>query len=165
MNIVVILAILAGLFVVVGLTEPLADRLRLPATVVLAALGIGIGTGAGWLYFTPLTNTFNEAALAIMTLPISSEVFLYVFLPTLIFQVALTINLRRMLDDWVPILTLAVVAVLVATVMIAVALQPFSGLPLIGCFLIGAIVSTTDPSAVVSIFRATPAPQRLARIV
>ena len=165
MDIVVILAVLAGLFVVIGLTEPIADRLRLPATVVLAALGIGIGSGAAWLYFTPLTHTFNEAALAIMTLPISSEVFLYVFLPTLIFQVALTINLRRLMDDWVPVLTLAVVAVLVATVMIGVALQPFSGLPLIGCFLIGAIVSTTDPSAVVSIFRATPAPQRLARIV
>ena len=165
MDIVVILGVLAGLFVVVGLTEPLADRLRLPATVVLAALGIGIGLGAGWLYFTPLTNTFNPAALAIITLPISSEVFLYVFLPTLIFQVALTINLRRMMDDWVPILTLAVVAVLVATVFIGVALQPFSGLPLIACFLIGAIVSTTDPSAVVSIFRGTPAPQRLARIV
>ena len=165
MDIAVILAILAGLFVVVGLTEPIADRLRLPASVVLAALGIGIGAGAAWLYYTPLTNTFNEAALAILTLPISSEVFLFVFLPTLIFQVALTINLRRMMDDWVPILALAVVAVLVATAVIGLALRPISGLPLIACLLIGAIVSTTDPSAVVSIFRATPAPQRLARIV
>ena len=42
---------------------------------------------------------------------------------------------------------------------------PFAGLPLMACLLIGAIVSTTDPSAVVSIFRGTPAPQRLARIV
>jgi monovalent cation:H+ antiporter, CPA1 family len=45
------------------------------------------------------------------------------------------------------------------------ALYPFAGLPLMACLLIGAIVSTTDPSAVVGIFRATPAPQRLARIV
>ena len=88
-----------------------------------------------------------------------------VFLPTLIFQVSLTISLRRMLDDWVPILVLAVVAVAVATVVIGYALLPFAGLPLMACLLIGAIVSTTDPSAVVSIFRGTPAPQRLARIV
>ncbi len=61
-----------------------------------------------------------------------------------------------MLDDWVPILVLAVVAVAVATVVIGYALYPVAGLPLMACLLIGAIVSTTDPSAVVSIFRGTP---------
>lgn len=165
MDIALPLAVLAGLFVAVGLAEPLADRLRLPATVILAAMGIAIGAGATWFYFTPLTDALNPVALAIMTLPIGSEVFIYLFLPTLIFQVSLTLNLRRMADDWVPILVLAVVAVLVATWVIGLALLPFSGLPLITCLLIGAIVSTTDPSAVVSIFRGTPAPLRLARIV
>ncbi|MFN4098997.1 MAG: cation:proton antiporter, partial [Pararhodobacter sp.] len=87
------------------------------------------------------------------------------FLPTLIFQVSLTIDLRRMLDDWVPILMLAVVAVVVSTLVVGMALYPLSGLPIMACLMIGAIVSTTDPSAVVSIFRATPAPLRLARIV
>ncbi|QYK39815.1 MAG: cation:proton antiporter [Paracoccaceae bacterium] len=165
MDIAVLLGVLSGLIFVIALTEPVADRLRLPASVVLAVLGIAIGAGASWFWATPLTDALNPVALAILRLPISSDVFLYVFLPILIFQVSLTLNLRRMLDDWVPILTLAVVAVLVATAVIALALWPISGLPLIGCLLIAAIVSTTDPSAVVSIFRATPAPQRLARIV
>lgn len=165
MDIIVVLALLAGFLIVIGLTDPLADRLRLPPAVVLAGMGIAIGAGAAWFWATELTDVLNPVALAILRLPISSDVFLYVFLPTLVFQVALTINVRRMLDDWVPILTLAVVAVLVATAVIALALLPVSGLPLIACLLIGAIVSTTDPSAVVSIFRATPAPQRLARIV
>lgn len=165
MEIVVVLALLAAFLIVIGLTDPIAARLRLPASVVLAAMGIAIGAGAAWFWATDLTDVLNPVALAILRLPISSDVFLYVFLPTLVFQVALTINVRRMLDDWVPILTLAVVAVLVATAVIGLALMPVSGLPLIACLLIGAIVSTTDPSAVVSIFRATPAPQRLARIV
>jgi monovalent cation:H+ antiporter, CPA1 family len=165
MDIAALLAVLSGLLFAIALTGPVADRLRLPASVVLAILGIAIGVGAAWFWATPLTDALNPVALAILRLPISSDVFLYVFLPILIFQVALTLNLRRMLDDWVPILTLAVVAVLVATLVIGLALMPFSGLPLIACLLIGAIVSTTDPSAVVSIFRATPAPQRLARIV
>lgn len=143
----------------------MAEKLRLPEAVVLAVLGIGIGTGAAWVWATPLTDALNPVALAILRLPISSDVFLYVFLPILVFQVALTLNVRRMLDDWVPILTLAVLAVLVATAVIGLALMPFSGLPLIACLLIGAIVSTTDPSAVVTIFRSSPAPQRLARIV
>ena len=165
MDIALLLSVLSGLFVVIGLAEPLAARLRLPVAVVLAAVGIALGLGAAWFYFTTYTDALNEVALAIMTFPVGSEVFLYVFLPTLIFQVALTLNLRRLIDDWVPILVLAVVAVAVATWVIGFALYPFSGLPLIACLLIGAIVSTTDPSAVVSIFRATPAPQRLARIV
>jgi CPA1 family monovalent cation:H+ antiporter len=165
MDILTVISVLAALLAVIALAEPAAARLRLPVSVMHALFGIGIGAGANWLFFTPLTNALNEPALAIITLPLSSEVFLYVFLPVLVFEVALALNLRRMLDDWVPILALAVIAVLAATVAVAVALAPISGLPLVACFLIGAIVSTTDPSAVVSIFRATPAPQRLARIV
>ena len=165
MDIAVLLGVLAALFLAIGLTGPLAERLRLPDTVVLAAIGIALGAGATSLWLNQEINALNPLALAILQLPISSEVFLYVFLPTLIFEVALTINLRRMLDDWVVILCLAVVAVLVATMMIGFALSQVTTLPVIACLLIGAIVSTTDPSAVVSIFRATPAPQRLARIV
>ena len=41
-----------------------------------------------------------------------------ILLPTLLFQVALVVNARRMLDDWVPILLMAVGAVLVSTVVI-----------------------------------------------
>lgn len=165
MDIALLLSVLSGLFVAIGLAEPLAARLRLPVSVVLAAMGIALGAGASWFYFTTYTDALNEVALAILTFPVGSEVFLYVFLPTLIFQVSLTLNLRRLIDDWVPILVLAVVAVAVATWVIGLALYQVSGLALIACLLIGAIVSTTDPSAVVTIFRATPAPQRLARIV
>jgi len=165
MNLLVLLAILSGLFLAIALSEPLAARLRLPVSVILAAIGIAIGAGASWFWTTTVTDALNPVALAILNLPISSEIFIYIFLPILLFQVALTLNLRRLLDDWVPVLTLAVIAVVVATFVIGMALAPFTSLPLIACFLIGAIVSTTDPSAVVSIFRATPAPQRLARIV
>jgi CPA1 family monovalent cation:H+ antiporter len=165
MDLVVLIGVLSGLFVLIGLSEPLAERLRLPVSVIHAGLGIAIGAGASFFWFTTLTDALNPVALAILTLPIGSEIFLYVFLPTLIFQVALSLDLRRMLDDWVPILVLAVVAVAVATAVIGLALVPFAGIPVMACLLIGAIVSTTDPSAVVTIFRSTPAPARLGRIV
>ena len=165
MEIFVVVAIIAALFAVIGLSEPVAARLRLPATVILALLGIGIGGGAAFLLHTSYTDALNPAAEAILGLPIRSNLFLYVFLPTLIFQVALTLDVRRMLDDWVPILVLSVVAVVVATLAVGYALYTVAGLSLMACLMIGAIVSTTDPSAVVGIFRATPAPQRLARII
>jgi CPA1 family monovalent cation:H+ antiporter len=112
-----------------------------------------------------LTDALNPVAEAIAGLPIRSNVFLYVFLPTLLFQATLGMDLRRMLDDWVPILTMAIVAVVVATLAVGYGLFYFSALPLAACLLVGAIVSTTDPSAVVSIFRSISTPRRLARII
>jgi CPA1 family monovalent cation:H+ antiporter len=165
MDIVTIITVVVSLFVIIGLAEPLAARLRMPYAVILAVLGVMIGASATFFLRTDLTDALNPVAEAILGLPIRSNVFLYLFLPTLLFQATLGMNLRRMLDDWVPILVLAVVAVVVATVSVGYALSWTSALPLAGCLLIGAIVSTTDPSAVVSIFRSISAPRRLARII
>ena len=165
MSIILITGVIASLFLVIAIAEPIAERLRLPYSVILAVLGILIGGGAIFFLRTDLTDALNPVAEAILGLPIRSNVFLYVFLPTLLFQATLGMNLRRMLDDWVPILVLAVVAVVVATLGVGYALAWASGLPLAACLLIGAIVSTTDPSAVVSIFRSISAPRRLARII
>ena len=165
MDIVVITTIMASLFLVIGVAEPMAARLRLPYSVILALLGVLIGLGATFFLRTEITDALNPVATAILGLPIRSNVFLYVFLPTLLFQATLGMDLRRMLDDWVPILVMAVVAVVVATVTVGYALNWVSALPLAACLLIGAIVSTTDPSAVVTIFRSISAPRRLARII
>ncbi|MBT8467568.1 MAG: cation:proton antiporter, partial [Deltaproteobacteria bacterium] len=165
MDIVLVTTVIASLFLVIGVAEPLAAKLRLPYSVILAVLGTLIGASATFFLRTELTDALNPVAEAILGLPIRSNVFLYVFLPTLLFQATLGMNLRRMLDDWVPILVLAVVAVVVATLSVGYALSWTSALPLAACLLIGAIVSTTDPSAVVSIFRSISAPRRLARII
>ncbi|MWD26277.1 cyclic nucleotide-binding domain-containing protein [Aquicoccus sp. SCR17] len=165
MDIILVTTVIASLFLVIGAAEPFAARLRLPYSVILAVLGILIGAGATFFLRTELTDALNPVAEAILGLPIRSNVFLYVFLPTLLFQATLGMNLRRMLDDWVPILVLAVLAVVVATISVGYALSWASTLPLAACLLIGSIVSTTDPSAVVSIFRSISAPRRLARII
>lgn len=165
MDIVLVTTIIASLFLVIAAADPLAARLRLPYSVILACLGMLIGVGAIFFLRTELTDALNPVAEAILGLPIRSNVFLYVFLPTLLFQVTLGVNPRRMMDDWVPILVLAVVAVVVATLAVGYALAYASALPLVACLLIGAIVSTTDPSAVVGIFRSISAPRRLARII
>uniref|UniRef100_UPI0019693EFA cation:proton antiporter domain-containing protein n=1 Tax=Chachezhania antarctica TaxID=2340860 RepID=UPI0019693EFA len=165
MDIIVVITVIASLFLVIAAAEPFAARVRLPYSVILAVLGSLIGAGAIFLLRTNLTDALDPVAEAIINLPIRSNVFLYVFLPTLLFQATLGMNLRRMLDDWVPILVLAVVAVVVATLSVGFALSWASALPLVACLLIGSIVSTTDPSAVVSIFRSISAPRRLVRII
>jgi monovalent cation:H+ antiporter, CPA1 family len=165
MDVITLVGIIAALFIVISLSEPLADWSRLPYTVVLAILGTLIGAAA--IYLVEHGRNFLEIPLAIQVFDFSirANVFLYVLLPTLLFQVSLGLNLRRMADDWVPILVMAVLAVVVATFIIGYALTPFTTLPLVACLLLGSIVATTDPSAVVSIFRNIAAPQRLTRIV
>jgi CPA1 family monovalent cation:H+ antiporter len=165
MDIIALVGALALLFIVIGVSEPLSERLRLPFTVILAFMGALIGAMALTLASSGLGDMLSPTVRRLLDLPIRSNVFLYVLLPTLLFQVALVVNARRMLDDWVPILVMAVGAVLVSTVVIGYALMPFTALPLAACLLIGAVVSTTDPSAVVGIFRNIAAPQRLTRIV
>jgi monovalent cation:H+ antiporter, CPA1 family len=165
MDIITLVAALAALFILIGVCEPLSERLRLPFTVSLAIVGAVLGAVALYLLTSDYGDTLNPMVRRLLEQPIRANVFLYVMLPTLLFQVALMVNARRMLDDWVPILVMAVMAVVVATVAIGFALTPFTSLSLVACLLIGAIVSTTDPSAVVSIFRNIAAPQRLTRIV
>ena len=169
MDVISLVGIVAALFIVISLSEPLADWLRLPYTVVLAIIGTLIGIGAASLsspqsvVVDPLIDPL--AAAEQLEVAIRANVFLYVLLPTLLFQVSLGLNLRRMAEDWVPILVMAVLAVVVSTFAIGLALLPFTELSLVACLLLGAIVATTDPSAVVSIFRNIAAPQRLTRIV
>ena len=161
----VVLLIIAVLLVLVSMIQPLAARLNVPNTVLLAAVGVVIGIGSGFLLRTELTDAFNDAAVVLLNFPINSQAFLYVFLPILLFQASLTIDVRRMAEDAAPILLLAVVAVLVTTVVVGAALWPLAGVSLVACLLLGSIVATTDPAAVVAIFRDLGAPSRLTRLV
>ena len=70
-------------------------------------------------------------------LPISSDVFLYIFLPLLLFETALNIEVGRVIEDAAPILLLAIVAVLVATLVIGGALDAVASVPSVACFMLG----------------------------
>ena len=61
MNIVVITTIIASLFLVIGLAEPLAARMRLPYVVMLALLGILIGAGSTFFLHTELTESHSRS--------------------------------------------------------------------------------------------------------
>lgn len=159
------IAAIAGLLVVISLIQPLARRLKVAPSVVLALVGTAIGVLASWLLYTPSTDAFNQIASVFVNLPLNSQGILHLFLPVLLFQTTLTLDVRRMADDAGVIFVMAVVAVVVATAFIGFALSPFTAVPLVACLLLGAIVATTDPVAVVAIFRDIGAPARLGRLV
>jgi CPA1 family monovalent cation:H+ antiporter len=160
-----VLFTIAGLLVVVGLLQPLSARLNLPNTVLLAVVGVFIGVAAGFLLRTTLTDAFNGVAELILDFPISSVEFLYIFLPILLFEASLSIDVRRMTEDAAAIFVLAVIAVAVTTGVVGLALAPLAPVSLVACMLFASIIATTDPSAVVGIFRDIGAPGRLSRLV
>ena len=164
MDLQVILLLLAALLIAVAFSQPIADRLGLSPSVLLALMGIVIGLTSILLTHTGLVE-FSSMANVIVNLPFHSEAFLYIFLPMLVFEAGLNIEVRRILEDAAPILLLAVVAVLVATVFIGAALAPIANVPIVACFMLGSIVATTDPVAVIAIFRDVGAPSRLSRLV
>jgi CPA1 family monovalent cation:H+ antiporter len=165
LDIVLLLAVLAALLVVVAISQPVAVRLKLAPVVLLAVIGVAIGAVSGVLLHTPLGDRFGNIASLFADLPVGAETFIYVFLPLLVFEGAITADVRRMLEDAAPILMLAVVATVVCTAVVGFALWPIAGLPLVVCLLLGSVVATTDPAAVIAVFRDVGAAARLTRLV
>lgn len=165
LDVAIITLVVASLLLLVAASQPVAARYHLPPTVILAGLGVGFGSLATFLLKTSLTNAFNDLVAPIVTLPIRSSVFLYVLLPLLLFQATITIQARRILEDIAPILLLAVVAVLLAAAAVGYSLVYLFQVAPHAALLLGAIVATTDPAAVVAIFRDIGAPARLTRLV
>lgn len=144
----------ATLFTIVVATEPIARRMNLPLSITLVIVGALLGFSI---------DTGNPVLSASLT--ISSEVFLYLFLPVLLFETAIDIDVRRLLADIGPILLLAVVAVLASTIVVGFALAEVSTYGLVACLLLAAIISTTDPVAVVALFKDLNVPHRLSLLV
>jgi CPA1 family monovalent cation:H+ antiporter len=156
---------ITGLLALTSLLPALAQRLKLPYSVLLALAGSALGLLVaargempGWLMTTDFLT-------ALSSFHISSEAFLVIFLPTLLFETALAIDVRRMLNDVAPILVMAVIAVVVCMLVVGFTLASLTSYGLIACLLLGAIIATTDPAAVVGIFREIGAPQRLTMLV
>ena len=159
-----VLLVIAVLLVVVAGCQPLAARLKLPSTALLGAVGVALGALPAALSQLGWSGPVDVFADMFARLPVSSATYIYVFLPLLVFEAGIATDVRRMMEDAAPILLLAIIATLVATAIIGLALWPLAGVPLVVCLLLGAIVSTTDPAAVIAIFRDVGAPARLTRL-
>jgi monovalent cation:H+ antiporter, CPA1 family len=153
---------IAMVLTLVSLLVPFAERLRLPHTVLLAVAGLALGFFGAWIarsghVYGPVGDIFDGLA----RLEVGTGVFLPLFLPPLLFTAGLTIDVRRLFDEIFAVLLMAIVAVLVCIAGVAGAVHLATGIDLTVCLLLGAIVSTTDPAAVIGIFRDVGAPKRL----
>src|SRR5215475_4028113 len=112
---------ITGLLALVSLLPPVANRLNLPFSVLLAGAGCALGVVVFFGQDLALTGLLGDFVAALRGFVIS--------------------------------------------LVVGFALSPFTEVGLIACLLLGAIVATTDPVAVVGIFRDLGAPRRLSILV
>jgi CPA1 family monovalent cation:H+ antiporter len=153
---------IAMVLTVVSLLVPLAERLRVPHTVLLAIAGMGLGFLGSWVVSSEIRlGALSDAFVGLDKLEVGSDMFLPLFLPPLLFTAGLTIDVRRLFDEVWAVLLLAIVAVVVCIVIVGGIVHVATGMDIAVCLLLGAVVSTTDPAAVIGIFRDVGAPKRL----
>jgi len=144
------------LLLVSAITLAVARRLKLPFTVMLVVVGMLLGL---------LAENGPTALRPLVEHDISPGVILFVFLPTLIFESAYNLDARLVRQNLAPILALAIPGLLLSTALIGLLVWMLTPIPLVPALLLGAILSATDPVAVVSLFRQLGAPQRLTVLV
>ena len=144
------------LLLLASATLAIAKRLRLPFTILLVIVGLAIA----------VLSPYLPAGMArLLAFHISPDIILYVFLPSLIFESAFHLDARQLRDNLLPVLTLAVPGLLISTVVIAGLVAALTDVPFIAALVLGAILSATDPVAVIALFRQLGAPQRLTVLV
>ncbi len=147
-----IVLVLIAVVVVIG-----ARRLRVPYTVALVFLGFAIGIFGAETGFAPLK-------VSAQTL-LAPGLFFTLILPPIIFEAALNINLRLLLRRAGLILFLAFLGVVFITLFTGSLVGYLTGLPIAAALLLAAILSPTDPIAIVDLFRRLKVPAGLATIV
>ncbi|MDT8304900.1 MAG: Na+/H+ antiporter [Anaerolineae bacterium] len=101
-----------------------------------------------------------------LQVPISSNLILAILVPPLVFEASLHIGWRELRNDIVPILLLAIAGVALSTAIVGgIVSQVLPEIPLVAAFAFGALISATDPVAVVAFFRSLGVSKRLSLLV
>jgi CPA1 family monovalent cation:H+ antiporter len=140
--------------------------LRLPTTIglMLIALAFSLLLLLIGQFYTPL----SDMARAVFELDIDfNEVLMHGMLGFLLFAGALHVDLGDLTEHKLTVLTLATVGVILSTFLVGgltyLVLNHLIGipLPLLWCLLFGALISPTDPIAVLAIMKQVAAPKAL----
>ncbi len=144
---------ISALLLVAVFVSLAARRLRLPLSVILVVVGfvaaaVGLDLSVGRLE--------GEAF---------EEVVVFLLLPVLVFAAALGIDVRAFTRNLGAIVVLAVLGFLLSAVLVGITVHWVLGTALTVAFLFGALISATDPVAVVAVFREVGVPRRLLILV
>lgn len=148
MDIATVVRILVLLLLIALTVILLTRRLSVPYTLGLVVVGLIIS----------LLNVLPNIHL-------DSAVVLFVFLPALIFEGSWSISLQRLRQNWTTIFLLVVPGLLLEIVLIALPLYFLTRLGWEVALLLSAILSPTDPVAVLGLFKQLKVDENIASII
>ncbi|KXK27579.1 MAG: Na(+)/H(+) antiporter NhaG [candidate division WS6 bacterium OLB20] len=145
--------------------------------ILQAIIGIILALGIGSI-LRQLTKKFSiipyPAALLLLGMLLGSAqveafevirltpaVTLFIFLPVLLFESAYNFELREFRRILTPGMLLATAGVIISTFIVAIALQVFFAIPIADALIFASFISSTDPIAVISIFKQVGVPKKL----
>ena len=140
--------LIVGLLAIAAMVAIIAQRINVPFTVALVISGLGLS----------LTPYFFEVEL-------SKDLILGVLVPPLIFEATMHMPWRRLKADLGAILTLAIGGTLIGTFLVGAIIRQFVDVPCPAALAFGALISATDPVAVISLFRSLGVSKRLTTLV
>ncbi|MDP2784691.1 MAG: sodium:proton antiporter [Sulfurimicrobium sp.] len=153
----IILSLLTLLFLSI-VTHLAARKMRVPYSVLLVIVGFLLIPLSKAPFFSYITS-----------FQLTPEILFFIFLPILIFESAYNMNIRRIWENLGAISALAIVGLLVSAFFIAIAghwvlMAIGVEVPFIVLLLFGALISATDPVAILALFKDYGAPRRLTLI-
>jgi Na+:H+ antiporter len=148
---------LIWLLIAASIIAVIARRIGIPYTVALVLGGLLLS-----IVRLPALAPLHQGQRPDWLTP---GVILTLFLPALLFEGSLKIELRHVTRDIVPLLLLANLGVLIATLVSGLVVYYLVGMSLLVALLFGSMVSATDPISVLSIFKELAVDERLSVLV
>lgn len=152
MDIASVVRILVILLLVALVVILLARRIAVPYTLGLVIVGL-------------LLSIINKLFHLLPNLQLIPSLVLFVFLPAFLFEGAWSISVAQLRKNWLHVFLLVVPALLLEVVLIAIPLYYLTALSWGTSFLLAAILSPTDPVAVLSLFRQLKVNEELSTII
>ena len=158
-NIIAVLVTLSAIFSYINYRY-----IRLPGTIGLMLIALLVSLGL--IAMGPLGFGFEEKARLLLRSIDFDETLLHGMLSFLLFAGALHINLEDLSQQKWIITSLATLSVIGSTFLVGILswwvfIMLGLGLPMMYCFLFGALISPTDPIAVLSILKGMRVPKSL----
>jgi Na+/H+ antiporter len=149
------LLIVTGLIFIAALSAILVKRAHFPYTIGLLMVGILIG----------YLSSRVEMLAPMREVKLTPDIILFLILPTLLFEAAININSKTLFRNLIPIMVLATVGLLISITIVGVGISAATPLTLGAALLFGALISATDPVAVIALFKELGVPNRLSTLV
>ncbi len=133
---------------IAALVAILIRSVKLPYTVALVVVGLILSFFPNFLGFTA-----------------SSDLIIAILVPPLLFEATLHIKWKSLKSDLFFVILLAVAGTMIGTLLVGSLIAPVLGIPIEAALAFGALISATDPVAVIAFFRTLGVSKRLSILV